>query len=95
MPRRPDNPDPIAVEFGAAIRSLRHQRGLSLESVAREVPQLDPRYLGEIELAYHAPTIPTAVRIAHALDSTLSDLARGISQDGGEGVRRQGQAPRA
>jgi hypothetical protein len=39
---------------------------------------MDPRYLGEIELGWHAPTIPTAKRIAEALDITLADLVQDI-----------------
>lgn len=39
---------------------------------------MDPRYLGELELGWHAPTIVTAKRIADALDVTLADLVRNL-----------------
>jgi hypothetical protein len=37
---------------------------------------MDPKYLGELERGWHAATIPTAKRIADALDVGLSDLVR-------------------
>lgn len=49
----------------------------TLEDVAARVSRLDPRYLGEIELGWHAPTIVTCKRIAAALDVPLSELVRG------------------
>jgi hypothetical protein len=39
---------------------------------------MDPKYLGEIEQGWHAPTIPTAIRIADALAVSLSELVRGL-----------------
>lgn len=84
MPRRDEKPpDPIAKAFGAALRARRTDRGESLEVVAGRIAiigrngrpgTMDPRYLGEIELGWHAPTIPTAKRIADALETTLAEL---------------------
>lgn len=74
MPRRGDAPNPVALVFGTALRDARKQRGLTLEQVAGEVPRLDPRYLGEIELGWHAPTIVTAKQLADALGVPLSAL---------------------
>jgi len=39
---------------------------------------MDAKYLGEIERGWHSPTIPTAKRIADALDVTLSELLKGL-----------------
>lgn len=39
---------------------------------------MDARYLGEIELGYHAPTIITAKHIADALGCPLTDLISGL-----------------
>lgn len=78
MPRRGSDPDPIALAFGSALRKARKDRGLSLEDVAGEVPRLDPRYLGEIELGWHAPTIVMAKRIAEALGVSLESLVAEI-----------------
>ncbi len=77
MPRR-TAADPTAQHFGMAVRRAREQRGETLEDVAGRIPRMDPRYLGEIELGWHAPTIVTAKRIADALQMTLSDLVRDL-----------------
>jgi hypothetical protein len=37
---------------------------------------MDPKYLGEIERGWHAPTISTAKRIADALELPLAELVR-------------------
>lgn len=50
-----------------------------MEDVAYFVPKLDPRYLGEIELGFHSPTVPTALRIAHALGVSMGDLTEGLT----------------
>jgi transcriptional regulator with XRE-family HTH domain len=62
------------VAFGAALREAREARNESLEEVAGRVPRLDARYLGEIELGYHATSIVKAKQIADALDTPLADL---------------------
>ncbi len=67
-----------AEAFGAAVRRAREDRGETLEDVAGRVPRLDPRYLGEIELGWHAPTIVTAKRLADALGTPLKDLVRDL-----------------
>ncbi len=58
------------------MRRARENRGETLEDVAGRIPRLDPRYLGEIELGWHAPTIVTAKRLADALGTSLKDLVR-------------------
>ena len=80
MPRRtkPEDRHPVAIAFGAAIRKTRERRKETLEDVAGRVDRLDPRYLGEVELGFHVPTIVTAKKIADALDQPLSDLFEGI-----------------
>lgn len=80
MPRRDKErgPDPVAEAFGAAVREARRERDLTLEAVADKVPRLDPRYLGEIELGWHAPSIVRAQQIARALNVALADLVRDL-----------------
>lgn len=73
MPRR-TAADPVAVAFGRALRLARERRKETLEDVAARTPRLDPRYLGEIELGWHAPSIVTAKRIADALVTPLAEL---------------------
>jgi transcriptional regulator with XRE-family HTH domain len=77
VPRR-TQADPVAQAFGGALRAAREARGETLEDVAARVPRLDPRYLGEIELGWHAPTIVTCKRIADALEVPLVDLVRNV-----------------
>jgi transcriptional regulator with XRE-family HTH domain len=77
VPRR-TRADETAARFGEAIRAARDSRGETLEAVARRLPTMDPKYLGEIERGWHSPTISTAKRIADALDTTLADLVSGL-----------------
>jgi DNA-binding XRE family transcriptional regulator len=37
---------------------------------------MDAKYLGEIERGWHAPTLPTAKKIADALEVRLADLLK-------------------
>jgi ribosome-binding protein aMBF1 (putative translation factor) len=73
MPRR-STADPVARQFGVKVREARKGRGETLEQVAHRIAHMDAKYLGEIERGWHAPTIPTAKRIADALDVTLAEL---------------------
>jgi transcriptional regulator with XRE-family HTH domain len=75
VPRR-DRADETAARFGEAVRAAREARGETLEAVARRLPTMDPKYLGEIERGWHSPTISTAKRIADALQTPLADLVR-------------------
>jgi transcriptional regulator with XRE-family HTH domain len=73
VPRR-TAADPVAQAFGEAVRRKRQERGETLDQVARRIPRMDPKYLGELERGWHAATIPTAKKIADALETSLSDL---------------------
>jgi ribosome-binding protein aMBF1 (putative translation factor) len=79
VPRRGDKPEPLAKAFGEAVRTARGDR--TLVDVAHRIPNMDPKYLGEIELGWHSPTIVTAKRIANALEVPLAELARAIDAD--------------
>jgi ribosome-binding protein aMBF1 (putative translation factor) len=65
--------DPVARQFGVAVREARKQRGETVEQVAHRIERMDAKYLGEIERGWHAPSITTAKRIADALAVTLAD----------------------
>lgn len=73
MPRR-TAADPVAQAFGAAVRRRRQERGETLDEVARRIPRMDSKYLGELERGWHAATIPTAKKIADALEVSLATL---------------------
>jgi transcriptional regulator with XRE-family HTH domain len=77
LPRR-SVADPVAKSFGDAVRDCRRERGETLDDVARRIPRMDAKYLGEIERGWHSATIPTAQRIADALEVTLSTLLQGL-----------------
>lgn len=77
MPRR-TAADPVARAFGEAVRRKRQERGETLEQVAHRIPRMDPKYLGELERGWHAPTIPTAKKIADALEEPLAELVRDL-----------------
>ena len=70
--------DPVAQQFGRAVRRTRDERGETLEDVARRIPRMDPKYLGELERGWHAPSISSAKRIADALELPLADLVKGL-----------------
>ena len=77
LPRR-TRADPVSRQLGEAIRETRERRGETLEQLAHRIPRMDAKYLGEIERGWHSPTIPTAKRIADALETTLSDLLKSL-----------------
>ena len=70
--------DPVARAFGTEVRRRREERGETLEQVARRIERMDAKYLGELERGWHAATIPTAKRVADALETPLADLLREI-----------------
>ncbi|MHB8660143.1 MAG: helix-turn-helix domain-containing protein [Solirubrobacteraceae bacterium] len=77
MPRRAKG-DETTIRFGEAIKAAREARDESLETVARRVPSLDPKYLASLEGGWHSPTISTAKRLADALETSLAELVRDI-----------------
>jgi transcriptional regulator with XRE-family HTH domain len=68
----------VAQQFGARVREARKQRSETLEQVAHRITRMDAKYLGEIERGWHAPSIPTAKRIADALEVDLAELVRAL-----------------
>jgi transcriptional regulator with XRE-family HTH domain len=77
MPRRA-RADDVAAAFGTAVRETRQERGETLEEVAHRIERMDAKYLGEIERAWHSPSLSTAKRIADALELPLADLVRDL-----------------
>lgn len=81
----------ITQKTAARIRSLRHQNGISQETLALNAG-INPAYLGHIERCLKCPTIDTLNKIALAFHMTLSELLRfdsGIKPtDNSEAVER-------
>lgn len=61
--------------FGAALRELREERGLSQEAAALAAG-VDRAHLGKLERAIKTPTLTTVWKIADALDAPPSELLK-------------------
>jgi transcriptional regulator with XRE-family HTH domain len=59
--------------FAARLRELRHSRGLTQESLARQA-NITTSYVGRLETAGAAPGIDLVDRLAKALGTTAQDL---------------------
>jgi transcriptional regulator with XRE-family HTH domain len=78
MPRRRDDPEPVAKLFGDAVRAERGRRGWTLEQLGERMGRPDGKYLGEVERGFHSPTLTTAKQIAGALEVPLTELIKDI-----------------
>lgn len=59
--------------FGNHLRNLRLQRSISQEKLA-ELADLHRTYVGDIERGRRNPTLLSLIKIAAALDVTVSEL---------------------
>jgi transcriptional regulator with XRE-family HTH domain len=66
--------DPVLVELGAAIRSLRKARGISQEELAYR-SQIDRSYMSSIERGVQNPGVMTIVQIAAGIGVSVAELA--------------------
>lgn len=62
-----------AITFGAILRRLRKQAGLSQEDLAFEA-ELQRNYVSLMELGRYQPTITSLFKVAHALKMAPSAL---------------------
>lgn len=65
----------VRAQFGLAMQRLRRERGLSQEDLSG-LSEIDRAYVGRLERGKANPTLLMLVRIAGALDVTLSELLR-------------------
>lgn len=72
---------------GAAVRDLRHERGVSQERLG-ELADLDRTYISGVERGVRNPTITSLARIAGALDTPLSSLVALAEEIMGDRRRR-------
>ncbi|WP_435894874.1 helix-turn-helix transcriptional regulator [Oceaniferula spumae] len=68
------------VKLGKNIRRIRESKGLSQEDLALEAG-LDRTYVGGVERGERNPTITSALKIAKALNTTLSVITEGVGND--------------
>ena len=69
--------DPVLRKLGDNVRAKREARDLSQEKLA-ELADLDRTYISGIERGARNPTILSALRIAKALKTSVSDLCAGL-----------------
>jgi len=75
MPKR----ESALKKLGENVREKREKRELSQEGLA-EAADLDRTYIGGIERGERNPTILSAIRIAKALRTPVSELCEGIDR---------------
>lgn len=63
----------VSTRFGAEVRRLRLERGLSQESLAA-MAELDRTFVSMVERGVRRPTLDSAERIAVALELPLSEV---------------------
>ncbi|GAA4991850.1 XRE family transcriptional regulator [Yinghuangia aomiensis] len=69
----PQHGDDLAGAFGGNVRRRREEAGLTLEQLSAQ-SSVSRAMLSKVERGEKSPTIGIASRIAHALDTPLSDL---------------------
>jgi len=66
--------DPVlAAAFGAAVRSVRTDRGIAQEALAH-LATIERSHIGKIERGEHMPTIAAVLKIAKALGISGAEL---------------------
>ena len=73
----------VAERFGANLRRVRKQTGLSQEETALRA-SLNRTEVGLVERGERLPRIDTVVKLAGALGASLADLTEGIEWTPGE-----------
>jgi len=76
----PEPSEKEACELGERIRSLRNEKGLSLERLS-DLTGFDVKLLSSIEDNAFQPQIGTVMRLAKALDSAFGRLVSGIGDE--------------
>lgn len=68
----------IRQQIGARIQKVRKEVGLSQEDLALEA-DLDRTYISHVERGTRNPTVVVIFKIAKALNTTPSELLKGLS----------------
>jgi transcriptional regulator with XRE-family HTH domain len=67
--------DPTLVSLGEAIRKIRHERGISQETLAL-LAEVDRSYVGRVERGDNNVALLTLVKLAAALQITVTKLMK-------------------
>jgi transcriptional regulator with XRE-family HTH domain len=73
--RKEHNAD--AAAFGAIVRRLRTERGLTQEALA-ELAEVNVSYIGFIERGENVPTLTIVLNLAEALSTDPAELVREV-----------------
>ncbi|GAB7536593.1 helix-turn-helix domain-containing protein [Burkholderia sp. 22PA0099] len=84
--------DELALVFGAAVRKLRDAADMTLEQLSRQ-SGVSRAMLSKVERGEKSPTIGIATRIAHALNTSLSELVGGSDARGKVVISRRAARP--
>ena len=67
------------IAFGKAVRALRTERGLSQEKLA-ELSEIHRTYIGDVERGTRNIALVNMLKIATALDITLTELIQNMEK---------------
>ncbi|MEC3918891.1 helix-turn-helix domain-containing protein [Nocardia sp. CDC160] len=81
----PEHGDDTIGAFGSNVRRRREEAGLTLEQLSTQ-SSVSRAMLSKVERGEKSPTIGVASRIAHALETSLSDLIGGPAAASGTAV---------
>jgi transcriptional regulator with XRE-family HTH domain len=76
-PHRRARDEKVAKAFGARLRELRLERGLTQEALA-EAADVHPTFISNVERGYSAPTLYTLLGLARALGVRPGELVDGL-----------------
>lgn len=63
------------IELGKNIKKIRSKLGLSQQELA-DTANLSLNFIGKIEVAFSKPSMDTVIKIADALNVSVSDLCK-------------------
>jgi transcriptional regulator with XRE-family HTH domain len=66
--------------FGILLQEARKSKGLSQEKLA-ELSDLHRTYISDLERGLRNPTLSTIVSLANALETTVSELLKGLKYE--------------
>ena len=77
VPKDRDAELDVARAFGARMRSVRKQIGITQEALA-EAAEVHPTFISNLERGYRVPSLPTVLRVAKGLGVSGSELIEGL-----------------